>query len=159
MREIKNKDKALISLFIAFIITGLLYLITEKEDHISNVLTMPFFISSIYYFFKKDSNFKDKLTKEKSAFSSMSISELDKRAYAELKSEHYIVSLGFLNELIDLRGRELFRFYNMRAECYLNLNDNQSAMLDALRSVELEADINKNEKGYEIRNMLLKQGS
>ena len=89
----------------------------------------------------------------------MSIKELDQRAYAELKSEHYSVSLGFLNELIDARGRELFRFYNMRAECYLNLNNNQSAMLDALRSVELEADINKNKKGYEIRNMLLKQGS
>ena len=93
--------------------------------------------------------------KESSTFYSMSLSELDKRAYAELKSGHYSVSLGFLNELIDVRGRTLFRFYNMRAECYLKLNDEQSAMIDALKSVELEADIDKNPKGYEIRNNIL----
>lgn len=38
MREIQNRDKALISLFVAFIITGLLYIITEKGYDIRNML-------------------------------------------------------------------------------------------------------------------------
>ncbi|MDC0339346.1 hypothetical protein OAN33_07395 [Flavobacteriales bacterium] len=87
----------------------------------------------------------------------MSLKELDKRAYAELVSENYELSLHLLNELIENRARKLYKFYNMRAECYLKLNDPVSALHDALSSVELEADITKNNKGYEIRNMLTKR--
>jgi hypothetical protein len=144
--------------------------LTRKMIQFVQVFFGTFGVISLYHvirhfriFEKVKSNINEhndeRRKKESSPFYSMSLSELDKRAYAELKSGHYSVSLGFLNELIDVRGRTLFRFYNMRAECYLKLNDKQSAMIDALKSVELEADIDKNAKGYEIRNKLLKQGS
>ena len=87
----------------------------------------------------------------------MSVIELEKRAYAELKSEHYQLSLNLLNELIEERRRENFKIYSMRAECYLKLGDKQSALISAIKSVELEGDIDKNESGYAIRNQLLKE--
>jgi hypothetical protein len=124
------------------------------------VLGFHFFMGRFFYqrmFKKKKTMVSGKsVSPVHNPLSGMNLSELDKRAYAELVSENYSLSLGFLNELIDNRGRELFKFYNMRAECFMMLNDPLSALKDSIRSVELEADINVNKKGYEIRNLLTK---
>lgn len=100
---------------------------------------------------------KERKRKESSPYYQMSVTELEKRAYAELKSEHYQLSLNLLNELIEERRIENFKIYSMRAECYLKLGDKQSALISAIKSVELEGDIDKNESGYAIRNQLLKE--
>ena len=106
-----------------------------------------------YKFFKKREKFKKEKMIAKNPLLNMNTKELKNRAYAELISKNYILSIQFCNELVR-RERGDYKVINIRAQCYLELNDLTSALGDAIASVEMQSDINLNEEGYRIRNLL-----
>jgi len=76
------------------------------------------------------------------------------RAYAEFISGHFDVAIHFLNNLANEKSKN-FNVYNLRAACFIQISDFPKAYHDSKISINLEPDINQNEKGYFIRNQII----
>jgi len=108
---------------------------------------------TLYKKYREEQKLKKEELSRKNPLINMNTKELKNRAYAELISKNYVLSIQFCNELVR-RERGDYKVINMRAQCYLELNDLTSALGDAIASVEMQSDINLNEEGYRIRNLL-----
>ncbi len=82
--------------------------------------------------------------------------ELFDRAYAEFMSGNYAITEKNLSQLIN-EGSNNFYVYNLRAQTYLALNKLHLAFRDAIKSTQLEANIEKNRDAYNIRNFITQQ--
>lgn len=79
--------------------------------------------------------------------------ELFDKAYAEFVSGNYGLSEKNLTQLIN-EGSKNFYVFNLRAQTYLALNKIPLAYRDAIKSTQLEANIEKNRDAYDIRNFI-----
>ncbi len=79
--------------------------------------------------------------------------EIFDRAYAEFISGNIGITINNTTQLIH-EGYKNFNVFNLRAKCYMMQNKYSEAFQDAKKSVQIEANIEKNSIGYAIRNQI-----